>query len=695
MGTTKDPYYEWLGIPPKDQPPNHYRLLGIELFERARKVIDTAANRQMTFVKQYQSGEDAELSQRILNELMGARLCLLNREKKAAYDETLRAQLGLAASSVPQPTRPTPPPVCSPTEPAASSEPSISSPAEHPAKCGALAVCSELMACPYCHQELSLPQSDPDAIRFQCPYCLGQFQVVSTTQDSISAAATGSNESSARRSKRTSRGKAWGLRVTRLLAIAGGATPVLVILFVALSTLDPPSEWTGSVRFASIPRDHESVPSTPSGSPCPLPNDRESDRVPERVSKISGSKITETGSEEGKPVSTSVPTVPRVIRRELASGRPIGDVAAASVESALMAPESRKSKDDSEVRGGLSSTVVSVTHEEDAVVPTVAYVATAGQRTPHRSRIPVPDDQSLHHALDRVKDLFQAEYAGALGGTGKKQLAGRLLREADSIQDDADARYAILRAALDLYLEAENVPGTMAVVDRIASDFDINPLLAKGRLLRRMSGSASGRVRQLVGKRAFTMSEEALQAEQPELAVAFLDMAGNVAKSTHDRELAVLIRERDADLRQLAAVMAAVETAKETLEHKEDDPDACLTVGEWLCFRAGDWERGLTLLAKGSNPQLKMAAELETTARSDVAQRKQLADLWLELADSAEDRTVSLALKRRAKHWYTVALPEMTGLDRIAVERVLAQLRSITERDKAPATPRKDAKPPE
>jgi hypothetical protein len=198
-----------------------------------------------------------------------------------------------------------------------------------------------------------------------------------------------------------------------------------------------------------------------------------------------------------------------------------------------------------------------------------------------------------------------------------------------------------------------------------------------------------------VGKRAFTMSEEALQAEQPELAVAFLDMAGNVAKSTHDRELAVLIRERDADLRQLAAVMAAVETAKETLEHKEDDPDACLTVGEWLCFRAGDWERGLTLLAKGSNPQLKMAAELETTARSDVAQRKQLADLWLELADSAEDRTVSLALKRRAKHWYTVALPEMTGLDRIAVERVLAQLRSITERDKAPATPRKDAKPPE
>ena len=24
-----DPYHVWLGIPPEEQPPNHYRLLGI------------------------------------------------------------------------------------------------------------------------------------------------------------------------------------------------------------------------------------------------------------------------------------------------------------------------------------------------------------------------------------------------------------------------------------------------------------------------------------------------------------------------------------------------------------------------------------------------------------------------------------------------------------------------------------------
>ena len=93
QGKTVDPYYEWLGIPPKDQPPNHYRLLGLELFEENRNVIDAAANRQMSFIKEYQAGADSDLSQRLLNELSAARLCLLSPVAKAAYDDQLRATL--------------------------------------------------------------------------------------------------------------------------------------------------------------------------------------------------------------------------------------------------------------------------------------------------------------------------------------------------------------------------------------------------------------------------------------------------------------------------------------------------------------------------------------------------------------------------------------------------------------------------
>ena len=93
MGEKFDPYNEWLGIPSHEQPPNHYRLLSIDLFESDRKVIDAAASRLMIDLKAIATGEPDEVacSQKLLNEVAAARRCLLDVEKKAAYDAQLQA----------------------------------------------------------------------------------------------------------------------------------------------------------------------------------------------------------------------------------------------------------------------------------------------------------------------------------------------------------------------------------------------------------------------------------------------------------------------------------------------------------------------------------------------------------------------------------------------------------------------------
>lgn len=91
MADTFDPYYKWLAIPPKDQPPNHYRLLGVELFEHDLDVIESAADQRMAHVRSFQSGQNSALSQKILNELAAARVCLLNPQRKEKYDAELRA----------------------------------------------------------------------------------------------------------------------------------------------------------------------------------------------------------------------------------------------------------------------------------------------------------------------------------------------------------------------------------------------------------------------------------------------------------------------------------------------------------------------------------------------------------------------------------------------------------------------------
>ncbi|MEN6497953.1 MAG: hypothetical protein ABFD16_26945 [Thermoguttaceae bacterium] len=101
MAPEFDPYYTWLGIRPEEQPPHHYRLLGLQLFEDNVDAIEHAADRQMAHLRTLQTGKHAEASQQLLNEVATAKVCLLNAQKKAAYDATLRERLSSQVAAVP------------------------------------------------------------------------------------------------------------------------------------------------------------------------------------------------------------------------------------------------------------------------------------------------------------------------------------------------------------------------------------------------------------------------------------------------------------------------------------------------------------------------------------------------------------------------------------------------------------------
>ncbi|MGO9114455.1 MAG: hypothetical protein ACLP9L_35000 [Thermoguttaceae bacterium] len=93
MSEDFNPYYQWLGIPPCEQPPHHYRLLGIVLFENQLEVIESAADRQMAHLRTFQTGPRWVFSQKLLNEVAVAKVCLLNPQNKTAYDRWLRQNL--------------------------------------------------------------------------------------------------------------------------------------------------------------------------------------------------------------------------------------------------------------------------------------------------------------------------------------------------------------------------------------------------------------------------------------------------------------------------------------------------------------------------------------------------------------------------------------------------------------------------
>ncbi len=98
MSAAFDPLHKWLGIPPAQQPPNVYQLLGIQPFENDLDVISNAADQRMSHLRSFAQGPNAASAENLLNQIASARLCLLDPGKKKAYDDSLRARTARPSS---------------------------------------------------------------------------------------------------------------------------------------------------------------------------------------------------------------------------------------------------------------------------------------------------------------------------------------------------------------------------------------------------------------------------------------------------------------------------------------------------------------------------------------------------------------------------------------------------------------------
>jgi len=106
-----DPYQQWLGIAPHEQPADYYRLLGLAQFENNQGAIEKAADQRASHIQMFASGGTERTAKTILNELAAARLCLLDPQAKQQYDgalKTLIATSGGGSHRPPPPVSPAP-----------------------------------------------------------------------------------------------------------------------------------------------------------------------------------------------------------------------------------------------------------------------------------------------------------------------------------------------------------------------------------------------------------------------------------------------------------------------------------------------------------------------------------------------------------------------------------------------------------
>src|SRR5262249_20941083 len=143
----------------------------------------------------------------------------------------------------------------------------------------------------------------------------------------------------------------------------------------------------------------------------------------------------------------------------------------------------------------------------------------------------------------------------------------------------------------------------------------------------RVAGTAAP-ANKLLAESCLTAVVEAVAEEKPEAATQLLKLAGPAAKPALVEALSARVQTLGQAARDAQKDPTAARAAADVLRDKPDDPDASLTRGKYLCFRKGDWEAGLPLLAAGKDPALQALAKKDLAKPTMAAERVEAGNGW-------------------------------------------------------------------
>jgi hypothetical protein len=713
MAESFDPYHVWLGIPREDQPPNHYRLLGIRQFESNRDVIDNMADQRMTHLRTFQTGKNSKHSQKLLNEVAAARLCLLGEKTKQEYDQKLRASLAppSGASLAPQPG-----------SPSASQSRRTSAAAAPPPP---------------------LPLSRESLRRTPAPPTHGRPASQSVAPNSLPA-----GSSSARR--RSLYGPLVGGSIA-LIAVIGlgigyavmkqheqppsdipspansqtvvsptkgpeqstpGAPAPAILVFnsgvvgaergdLKLWVDDKPiPPAAGETReFTCLPGQHrirairpgykpfETVATAVAGQRQPINFEWHSATALQfkwPLADRQGAVLTIDGRVEPlDAVDLEFPLSPgphqiRIVRRGFRVQTKTVDMTPAGVpplipqwipvpaERPVVAQNTPTPKEGKSV----DSVAPPQRNSDPDAGPTPRPIKVAGNDGPpvkpsektdnKEPKLAVPEQAAQAAATKTIQNIYRDDIKRAVTNVQKIELAKKLRTDGVGTADDPVGRFVLLKMARDLAVAGGDLDIAGEVLDDVADRYEVDRLETKTDLL--ISASKSPQHPDDCSARLNALADDAVAADRYDLAkralaaaLTFKDPALHKQTLIHHKE----ITETEVEFHRLKPTLDA-------LKADPDDPAANLAVGKFDCLVKGNFEVGLPLLAKGSDKALAELAKLDLGRSFDSGERIKVADGWWD--------TGKRAARMRAKAIYESELSRLNGISRARIEKRLQEL---------------------
>ncbi len=310
----------------------------------------------------------------------------------------------------------------------------------------------------------------------------------------------------------------------------------------------------------------------------------------------------------------------------------------------------------------------------DAPPPPTAEPVKAAPAVP--ARLPVPPSSERSKTLQAVKKLYRDAY-GKIAPEEKQLLAQRLLKDAAAAGEDVTLLYVMLDQARTLATSARDIKTALKAVEALGRRFETDRYDMIYETLRTFSRSAKTKeALHLLARHALTAAKGAMADEEPEAAASLAAFAAPLARRISD----ALMVERAAALAkeasELKRELKAVEPARKKLAEKPDDPAANLTIGKYLCFVKGEWDRGLAHLEKGSDSALKAAAGGDRARPENPTERVVTGDRWWDAA-AKQSGAARTGARVRAGYWYALALPAQKGVLRLRLEKRLEEIAAL------------------
>lgn len=646
-----DPYIQWLGIRDPQRPPNHYRLLGVDLFESDPDVLTNAADRQMAHVRNFQAGKHSAESQRLLNELASAKVCLLNPQRRADYDQNLRRELGLACSPPPMPPAGLPP---TPVPPMPAPEPIVTLAPELPPPWPPASVATP-------SAEIGLPPVPPEPepfepeIEVEAPTssaglymiaCLGVLvlllggtiavlsQRAARTRQATQQSGSESTQVAARTETPTP--GAGGAKTDTATGRNANATPAAPASVSNNAGKGEATKATASANPSAGGAVTPAAPVKPDAAPVKPADVKPADVKPAQQA-VAVPQLPEMKPTEAKPADT------KPVDEKPADTKPV------EMKPSDGNPSDNKPADTKPANNAKPSDV------------------------PDAKR-PPPDDDAREKVRKEIYEVHREDYENAAKPDQKQKLADKLQAEARQAAEGSAERFVLCIEASDLLLEAGDTYRYQQVLIELMNEFEFDHWNSRAEQARavvkrlKMQAAPTGLLDFFLAEGRQAIKFERF-AEAGQLAEAGRDLARKAKDAGRVREAATLIR----DVESGRAAQSEAAEADKTLAQNADDVEANLAKGKYMGFFRDDWKAAAACLEKTKLDVLKSLASAEASSPNSPVVMAALADQWYDSARSLESDLARLA-RNRAAYWYRQALPGVQGLTKAKAEKRLVEL---------------------